>query len=282
MSTRFLRSADVASVDGPGVRDEIAETLHHAGAAARLAVLAYGLVAYAAFFVAILYAIGFLGNFGVPKTVDSGVPGATGTSVAVNLALMLLFAVQHAVMARPGFKKWWAQWVPRPLERSTFVLLASACLLLLFWQWRPLPGVVWHVEHSAIRTVLFALSMIGWATVFASSYMVSHADLFGLRQVYTYYCNRRYYPVGFRLVGLYKIVRHPLMLGFLIAFWCTPTMSAGHLLFAATTTVYILVGIKLEERDLITFLGDSYRDYRRRVPMLIPFLGGSQGRHHAQ
>jgi protein-S-isoprenylcysteine O-methyltransferase Ste14 len=233
----------------------------------------YGVVCYALFVVTFLYAIGFTGNLFVPKTIDSGTPSGLGVSLLVNLLLLGLFAVQHSVMARPAFKKWWTKFVPQPVERSTYVLLSSLALLLLYWLWRPMPEVIWHIDNVAGRTVLWALFWIGWLTVFASSFIISHWDLFGLRQVWLHFRRREYTHPGFVLKYLYRIVRHPLMLGFLIAFWAVPHMSAGHLLFSIATTGYILIGIHLEERDLRAFIGPEYDEYRKRVPMLIPMPG---------
>jgi protein-S-isoprenylcysteine O-methyltransferase Ste14 len=236
--------------------------------------LLYGSVCYAAFFATFLYAVGFLGNLIVPKGIDSGEPATLGASLAVNLGLLALFAVQHSVMARPAFKRWWTRFVPEPVERSTYVLATSLVLMLLFWLWRPMPAVVWNAE-GALRLALWGLFWIGWLTVLVSTFLVDHFDLFGLRQVYLHATGRPYTPVGFRTIGLQKWVRHPIMLGFLIAFWATPTMSQGHLLFAAVTTVYILLAIQLEERDLVSFHGDAYRDYRRQVRMLVPIRRGA-------
>ena len=241
---------------------------------ARAAALAYGLLAYAAFFVTILYAIGFVGNWLVPKSIDSGDPGSTLPSLLINTVLLSLFVIQHTIMARPWFKRAWTTIIPRSAERSTFVLLASAILLLTFWLWRPLPTVLWSVSGPA-AWALSALSLLGWAIVFAASFMVSHFDLFGLRQSWLRFRGRLYRPVGFRLVGLYRLVRHPLMLGFLIAFWSTPTMTIGHLFFAIMTTIYIFMGIWFEERDLVAEHGESYLKYRRATRALIPLPKGA-------
>jgi protein-S-isoprenylcysteine O-methyltransferase Ste14 len=237
---------------------------------ARIAMLAYGLLAYAAFFVTFLYAIGFVGNFVVPKSIDSGTASPVIPALLINGSILALFVVQHTIMARPAFKRWWTRIIPAPIERSTFVLLTSAILMLLFWQWRPLPQAIWHIEHPAARTVLISLSLTGWAIALLSSFMVSHFDLFGVRQVWMSLRNRRYQPIGFRLVGLYKLVRHPLMVGFLIAFWCTPDMTLGHLFFASMTTAYIFLGTAIEERDLEGHLGESYHAYQRRVRGFVP------------
>lgn len=237
---------------------------------ARLGILAFGLVAYAAFFGTILWAIAFVGDFLVPKTINSGAPGALVPSLLINGAMLCVFVAQHTIMARPWFKAWFTKFVPQSMERSVFVLLASVILAVTFWQWRPLPDVIWSVSDPILANGLFALSMLGWVIVFGSSFMVSHFDLFGVRQVVTNAAGRDYKPVSFRLVGLYKIVRHPLMLGFLIAFWATPVMTAGHLFFAIMTTGYIFFGTTIEERDLVAAFGDKYLEYRRNVRGIIP------------
>lgn len=245
------------------------------GVLARSATLAYGLAAYALFFIAILYAIGFVGNWVVPKSIDSGAPGALVPSLVINGLLLAVFVVQHTVMARPAFKRWITRVIPAAVERSTFVLLASGALLLAFWQWRPLPQTVWSVEHPALVWGLSGVSLLGWGIVLLSSFMVSHFDLFGLRQVWLRFTGREYAPVGFRLVGLYKLVRHPLMLGFLIAFWATPHMTVGHLFFAVMTTLYIFMGTWFEERDLIAEHGEDYLAYKRSVRGLVPLPKGA-------
>jgi protein-S-isoprenylcysteine O-methyltransferase Ste14 len=232
--------------------------------------VAYGLVAYAAFFVTFLYAIGFVSSLGVPKAINDGPVGPAGTAILVNVLLLGLFAVQHTIMARPAFKAWWTRIIPKPIERSTFVLAASACLLLLFWLWRPLPSSIWHVENAVGRGVLIGISMVGWAIVLYSSFLIDHFDLFGLRQVVLHARGIEYRHHPFVERSLYRLIRHPLMAGFIIAFWVTPDMTVGHLLFAGVTTAYILFGITVEERDLVKFLGDDYLAYRRRTPMLIP------------
>lgn len=246
------------------------------GAGTRLAVLAYGLAAYAAFFVTIVYAIGFTGNWVVPKSIDSGGAGPAWQAALVNTALLLVFVVQHTVMARPWFKKWWTRFVPASIERSTFVLAASVCLGAVMLGWRPMPTVVWSVQGVA-WWVLTGVSLAGWVLVFASSFMVSHWDLFGVRQVVLRAMGRAYEPIGFRVVGLYRLVRHPLMLGFILAVWSAGVMTVGHLFFAGMITGYILFGTAVEERDLVAHFGDMYRDYRRRVPGLIPFTKLGRG-----
>jgi methanethiol S-methyltransferase len=237
----------------------------------RILAVAYGTVSYIIFFVTFLYAIGFVGNLVVPKSIDSGEPaGSLLSALLINVVLMSVFALQHSIMARPEFKAWWTTIVPKPVERSTYVLLSSLALLLLFWQWRPMTGVVWSVENAVGKYLLYALFFLGFAIVLTSTYLINHFDLFGLRQVYLYGRGREYTQLNFGTPFLYKIVRHPLMLGFIVAFWSTPVMTYGHMLFAAVTTVYMLVAIQLEERDLINAHGDSYENYRRQVPMIVP------------
>lgn len=235
-----------------------------------LAVL-YGAVCYTAFLVTFLYAIAFVAGVGVPKHIDNGASAPLATALAIDLGLLAVFAVQHSGMARPAFKRWWTRFVPQPIERSTFVLVSSLVLLLLFWQWRPLPQLVWQVDHGLAKGALWAISLLGWLLVLTSSFTIDHFELFGLRQVWLHARRRSPKDEPFVLRAMYRIVRHPLMLGFLIAFWVTPMMSLGHLLFAAVVTGYIVVAVKfLEERDLIAVHGDAYRDYQRRVPMLLP------------
>jgi len=230
----------------------------------------YGVICYVLFLVSFLYAIGFVGGILVPKTVDSGAVTAVGSAVLINVLLLGLFAIQHTIMARPGFKAWWTRIVPKSVERSTFVLFASLALILLYWQWRPLPEAVWMVENSSGRLLLQALFWVGWGVVLLATFMINHFDLFGLRQVYLLLRGEEPPAIQFKEPGLYRYVRHPIMLGFIIAFWATPDMSQGHLLFAVVTTVYIFIGIKMEERDLINALGATYEQYRKRVGMLIP------------
>jgi protein-S-isoprenylcysteine O-methyltransferase Ste14 len=231
----------------------------------------YGLISYLVFFGTILYAIGFVTGLVVPKTIDTGVAGSIGEAFVVNLLLMSLFAVQHSVMARKQFKQWWTQFVPKPVERSTYVLLASLALVLLFWQWQAMPAVVWQVTNPQIAGALTGVSMIGWVLVFTSTFLINHFELFGLHQVVNNLAGRGMNEPRFKTPVLYKIVRHPIYLGFIIAFWVAPVMTVGHLLFAAVTTAYIFVGIFLEERDLVEMFGDEYRRYRERVGMVIPF-----------
>lgn len=231
----------------------------------------YGIAAYLVFFVTVLYAIGFVMGLVVPKTIDTGPDTPTAEAVIINLLLMALFAVQHSVMARQRFKAWWTQFVPKPVERSTYVLLASLSLLLLFWQWRPLPTVIWDVGNPDLAVTLVTLSLAGWVLVFTSTYMINHFELFGLHQVTNHLVGKEATPPRFKTPLLYKFVRHPIYLGFIVAFWAAPVMTAGHLLFATVTTLYIFVGIALEERDLVDLFGDEYRQYKQRVSMLIPW-----------
>ncbi|HWS90534.1 MAG TPA: isoprenylcysteine carboxylmethyltransferase family protein [Pyrinomonadaceae bacterium] len=237
----------------------------------RIAFFAYGALSYLIFLGTFLYALGFVGNFGVPRTLDGAASGPRWLAFAVDAGLLALFAVQHSVMARPWFKDWWTRFVPRPLERSTYVLFSSLALLLLFWQWRPLGGVVWSVENPAGRAVLWALFAFGWGLVLVSTFLINHFDLFGLRQVWLYLLGRPYTALKFGTPGPYRLVRHPLYVGWLFAFWATPTMTLAHLLFSVATTAYILLAIRFEERDLAREHGESYEQYRRAVPMLVPF-----------
>jgi protein-S-isoprenylcysteine O-methyltransferase Ste14 len=238
----------------------------------RILVFAYGLSAYLVFVGTILYAIGFVSGLPVPKTLDDGTVVPLAEAVVVDLLLMALFAMQHSVMARKSFKRWWTAFVPLAVERSTYVLLTSLVLILLFWQWRPIPTVIWRVDDLPAEVAMIALSLVGWVIVLASAFMINHFELLGLHQAASNLVGRK--TARSRTPMLYGLARHPIYLGFIIAFWATPTMTAGHLLFAAVTTAYIFVGIAIEECDLVGQLGEEYRRYRRRIVMLIPWPGG--------
>jgi protein-S-isoprenylcysteine O-methyltransferase Ste14 len=237
----------------------------------RLSIFLYGVISYAIFFVTLLYAVGFIGNFAVPRTLD-GAPAASFTAALfIDLGLLGLFAVQHSVMARPAFKRWFTKWVPESAERSTYVLLSSAALIAMFAWWQPLGGVVWNVTDATIRGVLWGGFAFGWLLVLVATFLINHFDLFGLRQVWLQLLGRPYTNLAFRTPGPYSYVRHPLYVGWLFAFWLTPTMTISHLVFAIATTGYILIAIRLEERDLVAHFGKTYTDYRKQVPMLVPF-----------
>jgi len=231
----------------------------------------YGLVAYVVFFVTFLYAIGFVEGWVVPKTIDTGTVVSLAEALIVNVLLMSVFAIQHSVMARKPFKQWWTTIIPASVERSTYVLFSSLALILLFWQWRPMPAVVWQIADPRIAAAVVGLSAVGWLIVLTSTFLINHFELFGLHQVANNLAGRPMPTPRFRTPLYYKLVRHPIYLGFIIAFWAAPTMTMGHLLFAAVTTAYIVVGASLEERDLIEVFGDEYRRYRGRVSMLVPW-----------
>jgi methanethiol S-methyltransferase len=237
----------------------------------RFAAFLYGLVSYFIFFFTFLYAIGFVSILLVPKTIDTGVATPIGEAIIIDLLLMSLFAVQHSVMARPQFKRWWTQFVPKSVERSTYVLLASLALALLLWQWRPIPQVVWAVKDPGMAMVLTAISLLGWLIVLTSTFLINHFELFGLHQVANNFVDRSMPEPRFKTPVFYNFVRHPIYLGFIIAFWAAPTMTVGHLLFAAVTTAYIFVGIFLEERDLVDLFGEEYLRYKTQVSMLLPW-----------
>lgn len=239
----------------------------------RTLVLIYGITAYLAFLATVAYTVAWLGDFPVPRTIDSGPEVGTREALVVNVALLLLFAVQHSGMARSGFKRWWVRFVAPSIERSTYVLMASLVLWLVFWQWRPMPDIVWDVQNSVGLVVLWSLYGLGWFTVVFSTFLINHFDLFGLRSVWRRWQERGQSPIGFRAPFLYRLVRHPLLLGFVIAFWSTPRMTAGHLMFSVVSTAYILAAIRLEERDLVRSFGSQYERYRRAVPMLVPVRG---------
>ena len=237
----------------------------------RVLAFLYGVTSYLIFFVTFLYAIGFVSDLVVPKTIDSGAPAPFLQALIINLGLMALFAVQHSVMARKEFKRWWTQFLPVSVEQTTYVLFASLTLALLLWQWRPIPTVVWQIANPSLATSVTVLSFVGWTVVLTSTFLINHFELFGLQQVATNLLGHNMPAARFRTPLYYKFVRHPIYLGFVIAFWSTPTMTLGHLLFAAVTTAYIVIGATLEERDLIAVFGNEYRDYRKRVAMLIPW-----------
>jgi protein-S-isoprenylcysteine O-methyltransferase Ste14 len=243
---------------------------------ARLLILFYAIVSYAVFLLSFLYAVGFVGNYLVPKSVDVGGRTNWSEAIVVDLLLLGIFAIQHSIMARPAFKQWWAKIFPVACQRSTYVLLSSLILLLLFWQWRPIPIQVWQIGGIA-AWLMIGVYWLGWLIVLASTFMIEHFDLFGLRQAFFALRGAEDPGQSFKTPLLYKVVRHPIMLGFLIAFWATPEMTVGHLLFAIMTTAYILVGLQFEERDLIAQFGTTYQQYRRRVPMLLPRIFGRTG-----
>jgi protein-S-isoprenylcysteine O-methyltransferase Ste14 len=239
----------------------------------RIAAFAYGIICYVIFFGTFLYAIGFVGNLFVPKSIDSTPVGPLGQGLLIDALLLGAFAIQHSVMARPGFKRWWTRIVLEPVERSTYVLFSSLALIALFAFWQPIGGVIWQVQDPVGQVVLYGLCAFGWGLILVATFLINHFDLFGLRQVWCYLRGEACPAPAFVTPGLYRFVRHPIYLGFIFAFWATPTMTAAHLFFALLTTAYILIGIRLEERDLVTAHGARYREYRKLVPMLVPRLG---------
>lgn len=236
--------------------------------------LLYGMIAYLIFFGTFCYAIGFVSALFVPKHIDSVPESPLAYALLVDAALLSLFALQHSIMARPAFKRWWTKFIPEPIERSTYVLLASVCLILLFWLWQPLGGVVWQVQSETARIFLQSLCLLGFGIVLISTFLINHFDLFGLRQVWLYATGKPYQSLPFRTPFFYKYVRHPIYMGFIIAFWAAPVMTAAHLFFAAMTTAYILAAIQFEENDLVRHFGVKYQEYRKSAPMLIPFSRG--------
>ena len=239
---------------------------------ARFTILLYGVVSYLIFLLTFLYAIGFMGNLLVPKSIDSGADGPFLNALIINVILLSIFAVQHSVMARPAFKTWWTRIIPKAAERSTYTLLSSLALILLFYYWQPMGGIVWQIEGSIGRAILFTLFGFGWALVLVSTFLINHFDLFGLRQVYLNFTGQEYTALKFSTPGPYKLIRHPLYMGWFFAFWATPTMTVAHLAFAIITTIYILLAIRWEEQDLLAALGEDYANYRKMVPKLIPFI----------
>lgn len=238
--------------------------------------LRYGIVAYIIFLATFCYAIGFVSSLWVPKHIDSVPRSPLGYAMMVNAALLTLFAVQHSVMARPAFKTWWTKIIPEPIERSTYVLLASLCLVVLFEYWEPMGGIVWQVESGSVQIFLKAICLFGFAIVLISTFLINHFDLFGLRQAWFSFIGKKYEPLPFRTPFIYKHVRHPLYLGFMVAFWSTPTMTIAHLFFAIMTTAYMLIAIQFEESDLIRQFGARYSDYKNHAPMIIPFVNVSK------
>ena len=231
----------------------------------------YGVICYIVFFGTFLYAVGFIGNIFVPKSIDSAATVPFGEALLINIALLGVFALQHSVMARQGFKKWWTKFVPVQIERSTYVMFTNLALILMFWQWKPMGGVIWNVQDPTIQVILYGIFAFGWLMVLVSTFLINHFDLFGLRQVWLQLIGKKYTNLGFVTPGPYKLIRHPLYFGFLLAFWTTPTMTVAHLLFAIATTGYILIAIQLEEKDLGSIHGRDYAEYKSKVPMLLPF-----------
>jgi len=236
----------------------------------RVTIFLYGVICYAVFFATFLYAIAFLGDFGVVKSIDSGPDTTFGAALAINAALLGLFAVQHSVMARPWFKSAWTRIVPAQAERSTYVLFSSLAMILLFWQWRPMGGVIWEVTSPAVRLTIWAVYALGWAVLLVATFLINHFDLFGLRQVWLHLMGKPYTALPFRTPLFYKYVRHPLYVGWLCIFWATPAMTTAHLVFAVATTAYILMAIQWEEHDLVQMYGERYKLYREQVPKLLP------------
>ncbi len=239
----------------------------------RVFILLYGVFCYFAFLLTCAYAVGFIGNIFLPKSLDSNGQESLVTALLIDVALLGIFALQHSVMARQQFKAWWTQLIPKPIERSTYVLCSSLALILVFWQWRPIGITIWQFDNLVAQIIFYSLFTLGWIIVLVSSFLINHFDLFGLRQVYLYFEEKEYTPLKFETPAFYEYVRHPLYVGWLLVFWMTPMMTVSHLVFALVTTIYILVAIQLEEKDLVDIHGEKYKNYRRQVPMLIPFIG---------
>jgi len=243
----------------------------------RITILIYGVFCYLVFFATFLYAIAFLGNFGVPRTIDSGLEGSIGMALAVNAGLLALFALQHSIMARSWFKRAWTRIIPAAAERSTYVLFSSVALILLFWQWRPIGGVVWQIDNELAQMAIYLIYATGWMLLLLATFLINHFDLFGLRQVYLHFAGHEYVGLAFRTPGLYRVVRHPIYFSWLCIFWATPRMTVAHLVFALATTGYILMAIPLEERDLVRAYGDAYRRYKQQVPTILPVRFAKEG-----
>jgi methanethiol S-methyltransferase len=242
----------------------------------RISTLLYGIFCYLVFLASFLYAIAFLGDFGVPRTIDSGLQGSIGHALAINAGLLALFALQHSIMARSWFKRAWTRIVPPAAERSTYVLFSSVALILLFWQWRPIGGLVWQVTNGPTRIAIYGVYAIGWLLLLVATFLINHFDLFGLRQVYLHFRGQEYTGLKFRTPGLYRLMRHPIYFSWLCIFWATPRMTIAHLVFSVATTGYILMAIQLEERDLIRAYGDAYQRYKRQVPSILPVRFGRE------
>lgn len=238
----------------------------------RVLAFVYGAACYGLFLAIFPYSIGFMGGFGVPTQLDGPLEGSLASAISINLLLLTVFALQHSVMARPAFKKILTRFVPEPIERSTYVLFSCLAMILLFWQWRPMGGEIWHIQSTAGQVVLYTMFGLGWVTIFCTTFLINHFDLFGLRQVYLYLRGKPYQALPFKTPGPYRLVRHPLYVGWIMTFWFTPYMTAAHLLFALGCTAYILVAIVFEERDLVDALGKDYEDYRQRTPKLVPIM----------
>ena len=242
----------------------------------RIFSILYGVVSYFIFFASFLYLVAFLMNDYVPKTIDSGTEGAFFPSLVINLVLLSIFALQHSVMARPGFKQWWVKIIPEAIERSTYVLLSSLALFLLYYYWQPMTSSIWHVEGETMRLVIWGIYLFGVLIVLLSTFMIGHFELFGLTQVMRNFLKQDPLKPHFRSPGFYRLVRHPIMTGFIIAVWATPDMTVGHFVFALVSTIYIIVALRFEERDLVNALGEAYVTYKKNVPQLIPFLKGGR------